>query len=64
VWHIYLYGMGGDSLSFKVTQLVRDLPQKVILYTLCLFLVTALLKLLGLRMAATSVQQTPASLTP
>lgn len=57
IWHIYLYGVGGESLSFKITQLVRDIPQKALLYAICLFLVTAMLKLFGIGDKANATQE-------
>jgi hypothetical protein len=58
VWHIYLYGVGGESLSFKATQIIRDIPQKVILYALALFIVNSILKLVQPH-EATRVRLTP-----
>lgn len=57
IWHIYLYGVGGESLSFKLTQLIRDIPQKILLYAICFFLVTAMLKLFGIGNKATPPQE-------
>ena len=47
-WPIFLYGMGGESLAFKVSLLARDVPQRALIYALMLALVTQALKLLGL----------------
>lgn len=47
-WPIFVYGMGGESLAFKVSLLLRDLPQRALLYALALALVSATLALIGL----------------
>ena len=47
-WPIFVYGMGGESLAFKASLLLRDIPQRALLYALALALVTATLGLFGL----------------
>lgn len=47
-WPIFVYGMGGESLAFKVSLLLRDIPQRALLYALALALVSATLGLFGL----------------
>lgn len=33
-WTLFLYGIGGESFAVKATMLLRDLPQKVLLFAL------------------------------
>lgn len=47
-WPIFVYGMGGESLAFKASLLLRDIPQRALLYALALALVTVTLGLFGL----------------
>lgn len=35
-WTLFIYGLGGDSMAAKLAFLLRDLPQRVILYALVL----------------------------
>lgn len=46
-WPIFVYGMGGESLAFKASMLLRDIPQKALLYALALALVSTALSLFG-----------------
>lgn len=46
-WPIFVYGMGGESLAFKASLLLRDLPQRALLYALALALVSTALGLFG-----------------
>lgn len=46
LWPLYLYGIGGESISFKVQQITRGTIQPALLYALITFTVFALLHLL------------------
>lgn len=46
LWPLYLYGIGGESISFKVQQITRGTIQPAVLYALITFMVFALLHLL------------------
>lgn len=45
MWHLFLYGIGGDSIAGKVNQLTRGSIQQVVLYALLVFGVATLLQL-------------------
>lgn len=43
MWPLYLYGIGGESISFKINQITRGTIQPAALYALVVFVVYALL---------------------
>lgn len=45
MWHLYLYGIGGESIAVKISQIIRGTIQPVALYALVVFAVYALLNL-------------------
>lgn len=45
MWHLYLYGIGGESIVAKVNQLTRGTLQQVVLYAVMVFVTAALLQL-------------------
>lgn len=45
MWPLFLYGIGGESISAKVNQLTRGSIQQVLLYALLVFAVATLLQL-------------------
>ncbi|MDO9235711.1 MAG: hypothetical protein Q7U28_06710 [Aquabacterium sp.] len=42
-WPIFIYGLGGESFSAKVGLLIREIPQRLLLYALCYALIGVLL---------------------
>lgn len=46
LWPLYLYGIGGESISFKIQQITRGTVQPALLYAAVTFAVFALLHLL------------------
>lgn len=46
-WPIFVYGLGGESFASKVSFLLRDVPQRALLYALALALVMGTLGLFG-----------------
>jgi hypothetical protein len=35
-WTIFLYGIGGESFAIKAAMLLRDMPQKLMLFVMLL----------------------------
>lgn len=43
-WHLYLYGIGGESIYFKLNQIFRNNTQTILLYALSLFVISVSLR--------------------
>lgn len=56
-WPIFLYGIGGESLSVKINQILRGTVQLMILYAIALWAVTHLIKFFNLE--STTPIETP-----
>jgi hypothetical protein len=63
MWSLYLYGIGGESLSYKILQITRGFIQPIILYGLVTFTVFALLQFFQ-RRAFVQQDATPSEVTP
>lgn len=50
-WPIFLYGIGGESLSAKLNQILRGTVQLMILYAIALWVVTYTIRVLNLESA-------------
>lgn len=57
-WQIFHFGLGGESISAKASFLLRDTPQRVLLYALALASVTLVLRLFRLYPERRAVTQT------
>lgn len=48
-WFIFIYGIGGESIPAKVSFLVRELPQRVLLYAFLFWGIRFVLNLFGVK---------------